>query len=88
MTNDASLAEQIRIISKHGQSKKYIHNFVGINSRLDSIQAGVLRIKLDELENFNERRINVANYYDKHFLYHCDSLSLSKIWLALALGQL
>jgi dTDP-4-amino-4,6-dideoxygalactose transaminase len=63
-TNDDALAEKIRMISNHGQSKRYYHDMVGCNSRLDSIQAAVLRIKLRQLDNYIDARRNVADYYD------------------------
>jgi dTDP-4-amino-4,6-dideoxygalactose transaminase len=63
-TNDDTLAEKIRMIANHGQSKRYYHDVVGCNSRLDSIQAAVLRIKLRQLDNYIDARRNVADYYD------------------------
>jgi len=63
-TNDDELAAQIRMIANHGQSKRYYHDVVGCNSRLDSIQAAVLRIKLRELDNYIDARRRVADYYD------------------------
>jgi dTDP-4-amino-4,6-dideoxygalactose transaminase len=66
-TNDDALAAKIRMIANHGQSKRYYHDVVGCNSRLDSIQAAVLRIKLRKLNEYNERRRNVADAYDLFF---------------------
>ncbi len=66
-TNDDKLAVQLRMIANHGQSKKYYHDRVGCNSRLDSIQAAVLRIKLRELDNYIERRNKAAHFYDEAF---------------------
>jgi dTDP-4-amino-4,6-dideoxygalactose transaminase len=63
-TNDDDLAEQMRMIANHGQSKRYYHDIVGCNSRLDSIQAAVLRIKLRELDNYIDARRKVADSYD------------------------
>ena len=63
-TNDEKLAEKMRMIANHGQSKRYYHDTVGCNSRLDSIQAAVLRIKLRQLDNYIDARRNVADYYD------------------------
>ena len=63
-TNDDELAEKIRMIANHGQSKRYYHDTVGCNSRLDSIQAAVLRIKLRQLDNYIDARRDVADYYD------------------------
>ena len=66
-TNDDALAEKIRMIANHGQSKRYYHDVVGCNSRLDSIQAAVLRIKLRKLNEYNNKRRAVADYYDQYF---------------------
>lgn len=66
-TNNSILAERIRKISNHGQSKQYIHDEIGVNSRLDSIQAAVLNIKLKYLDEYIEKRRLVANFYDKAF---------------------
>lgn len=65
-TNDDQLAEKMRMIANHGQSERYYHDVVGCNSRLDTIQAAVLRIKLKKLDEYNKRRNLVADYYDKH----------------------
>lgn len=64
MTNDDELAIQLKMIANHGQSKKYYHDRVGCNSRLDNLQAAVLRIKLRELDQYISRRQAAANYYD------------------------
>lgn len=66
-TNDDQLAEKIRMVANHGQKKKYYHDVIGVNSRLDSIQAAVLRIKLAELDNYIEARQEAASYYDNAF---------------------
>jgi UDP-2-acetamido-2-deoxy-ribo-hexuluronate aminotransferase len=70
MTNDARLAERIRMISNHGQKVKYIHDTVGVNSRLDSLQAAVLSVKLGMLDSFNSERRDVAKAYDEAFEGH------------------
>ncbi|MBU2020469.1 MAG: DegT/DnrJ/EryC1/StrS family aminotransferase [Bacteroidetes bacterium] len=64
-TNDDALAAKIRMIANHGQSERYYHDVVGCNSRLDSIQAAVLRIKLRQLDVYNDRRRAVADKYDQ-----------------------
>ena len=64
-TNNDSLADKMRMIANHGQSKKYIHDRIGVNSRLDSIQAAILRVKLKELDDFSSRRQKVALVYDE-----------------------
>lgn len=66
-TNNDELAAQMRMIANHGQSKRYYHDVVGCNSRLDTIQAAVLRIKLPNLDSYIEARRSVADHYDKFF---------------------
>lgn len=63
-TNDASLGETIRMIANHGQNKRYYHDTVGCNSRLDSIQAAILDIKLKRLDAYCAARIAAADKYD------------------------
>lgn len=63
MTNDDDLATKARMISNHGQRKKYEHEIIGCNSRLDSIQAAILRAKLPHLDQFNKLRREVALQY-------------------------
>lgn len=65
ITNDDELAKKIRMIANHGQSKKYYHKIIGCNSRLDSIQAAVLNIKLKYLDKYNTNRKNAAAFYIK-----------------------
>lgn len=65
MTNDELLGEKIRMIANHGQSKKYHHKYIGVNSRLDTIQAAVLDEKLKHLENYSNLRFNAAMYYSE-----------------------
>ena len=67
MTNDDELAKQLRMIANHGQSKKYYHDRVGCNSRLDNIQAAILRIKLRQLDTYIHNRQKAAAFYDTHF---------------------
>ncbi len=69
-TNDDELASKMRIIANHGQSAQYIHDSIGVNSRLDSIQAAILRIKLRDLDNYATARNKAASYYDKAFANH------------------
>jgi dTDP-4-amino-4,6-dideoxygalactose transaminase len=66
-TNNEVLAQKIKMIANHGQSKKYYHDVVGCNSRLDTIQAAVLRIQLRQLDNYIDARREVADYYDAFF---------------------
>lgn len=67
MTNDDTLAAKMRMIVNHGQSKRYYHDSIGVNSRLDSMQAAVLKVKLKYLDTYNEARRAVANNYDEGF---------------------
>jgi len=67
VTNDEELAEKLRMARNYGQPKKYYHNFVGVNSRLDEIQAAILRVKLKYLDKWNERRRKTAKLYNKFF---------------------
>jgi dTDP-4-amino-4,6-dideoxygalactose transaminase len=69
-TNDDALAAKIRMIANHGQSVQYVHDSIGVNSRLDSIQAAILRIKLRHLDEYASARNKVAAYYDKAFANH------------------
>ncbi len=66
-TNNDELAAKMRMIANHGQSKRYYHDIVGCNSRLDSIQAAVLRIKLRKLDEYIDARRAVADHYDQFF---------------------
>lgn len=66
-TNNDQLAAQMRMIANHGQSERYYHDVVGCNSRLDTIQAAVLRIKLKELDGYIASRRAVADAYDTFF---------------------
>lgn len=64
MTNNDALAEKISIIANHGMKVRYYHDMIGINSRLDTIQAAVLCCKLKYLDQFNKHRREAADYYD------------------------
>ena len=66
-TNDDDLAHTIRGIVNHGMYKRYYHDVVGVNSRLDSIQAAVLRAKLPKLDYYNQKRWEAASKYTKAF---------------------
>lgn len=69
-TNDETLSNTIKMIANHGQRIQYYHEVIGVNSRLDTIQAAVLTIKLRHLDTYCEARQNVADYYDKAFANH------------------
>lgn len=66
-TNDYDLAAYVRKIANHGQSVQYYHDTIGVNSRLDSIQAAILRIKLRRLDEYCHARKTAADFYDKEF---------------------
>jgi dTDP-4-amino-4,6-dideoxygalactose transaminase len=66
-TNDDVLADKIRMIANHGQSKRYYHDLVGCNSRLDTLQAAILNIKLRKLDEYNAARRAVAAAYNRAF---------------------
>jgi dTDP-4-amino-4,6-dideoxygalactose transaminase len=66
-TNDDELASKIRMIANHGQRIRYYHDEIGVNSRLDSIQAAILSVKLKELDNYAIARNNLAKAYDAAF---------------------
>ena len=66
-TNDDTLASKLKMISAHGQTKRYYHDVVGCNSRLDAIQAAILDIKLKHLDEYIIARRRAADFYDKAF---------------------
>lgn len=66
-TNDDDLAASLRVIANHGQSRQYYHDTIGVNSRLDSIQAAILDIKLKYLNDYADARQEAASYYDAAF---------------------
>jgi dTDP-4-amino-4,6-dideoxygalactose transaminase len=66
VTNSEQLATQVRMIANHGRIKKYDHEFEGVNSRLDGLQAAILAVKLKHLEEWTERRRAVAKIYDEN----------------------
>jgi len=75
MTNDDGLAAKIKMIVNHGQSKRYYHDSIGVNSRLDSLQAAVLKVKLKYLDDYNSVRRTVADRYDLAFS-QCDKITV------------
>lgn len=64
-TQDETLGNKIRMIANHGQQKKYHHDLIGVNSRLDTLQAAILRVKLKYLDDYEGRRRHVADFYDR-----------------------
>ncbi len=69
-TNDDALAEKLRMISNHGMKVRYYHDSIGVNSRLDTIQAAVLNVKLGQLDTYIVNRQRAAAYYDHAFANH------------------
>jgi len=67
-TNDKKLATTIRALANYGSSKKYVNDYKGLNSRLDEIQAAVLRSKLKNLDKDNNRRAEIARYYTENIV--------------------
>jgi dTDP-4-amino-4,6-dideoxygalactose transaminase len=74
-TNNPAIAKQMRILKEHGSPERYRHDFVGINSRIDAVQAVILSVKLPYLDYWNEQRHKAALYYQK-LLQHVNSLQL------------
>ncbi|OFY47390.1 MAG: transcriptional regulator [Bacteroidetes bacterium GWF2_41_31] len=66
-TNNDELAAKMRVIVNHGMTVRYYHDLVGVNSRLDSIQAAILNIKLGHLDEYGAARLKAANYYNEAF---------------------
>ena len=69
-TNDDDLAKQMRSVVNHGMTVRYYHDHIGVNSRLDSIQAAILRVKLGHLDEYAARRREAASIYDNAFAGH------------------
>ncbi len=67
LTQDDELAKKIRMIANHGQSVQYYHDEIGVNSRLDSLQAAILRVKLPHLDRYNQSRRAAADFYNQAF---------------------
>ncbi len=74
-TNDSDLAERMKMVANHGQRKKYVHEIVGCNSRLDTLQAAILLVKLQHLNQYCDARRMVADYYDHAFANHPNIIS-------------
>ncbi|HVP49955.1 MAG TPA: DegT/DnrJ/EryC1/StrS family aminotransferase, partial [Candidatus Bathyarchaeia archaeon] len=66
-TNDAELAAHVRRLRNHGSRERYYHEEIGWNSRLDALQAAVLRVKLKHIDNWNSSRRTIASRYDSLF---------------------
>ncbi len=77
VTNDDDLAKKMRMIANHGQEKKYYHKVLGCNSRLDTIQASILNVKIKYLDLYSQARNAMASFYDAAFL-ELDELEIPK----------
>ena len=66
-THDDALAEKMRKMVNHGMEDRYHYKYIGVNSRLDSVQAAILSVKLKRLESYNSARLRAADYYDNCF---------------------
>jgi len=75
-TDDAELAQKVRMLRDHGQAQKYYHEMEGYNGRLDALQAGILRVKLSRLPAWNERRRECARRYQELFGSTCKEIGL------------
>jgi dTDP-4-amino-4,6-dideoxygalactose transaminase len=64
-TNDQDLADKIKMITNHGQRIKYHHDIIGVNSRLDTLQAAILKVKMNYLNGYSKSRNDVADHYDR-----------------------
>ncbi|MGB3547904.1 MAG: DegT/DnrJ/EryC1/StrS family aminotransferase [Saprospiraceae bacterium] len=64
--DSAELGDKLQQVANHGQGRRYYHDVVGVNSRLDRIQAAILNAKLPHLDDYNDRRTAAADYYDRH----------------------
>lgn len=69
-TNDDELAIKLRIIVNHGMTVRYYHDYIGVNSRLDSLQAAILKVKLEHLDEYAAKRKTAADFYDLAFQNH------------------
>jgi dTDP-4-amino-4,6-dideoxygalactose transaminase len=67
MTNDPELADTLSAITHHGMRRRYYYDITGVNSRLDTIQAAILRVKLKHLDAYSAARNKAADWYDQHF---------------------
>jgi dTDP-4-amino-4,6-dideoxygalactose transaminase len=70
VTNDDRVAEKLRMLKEHGSAKRYYHDLIGVNSRLDDIQAAILNVKLKYIDDFNARRRRLAQAYRQRLAGH------------------
>jgi len=81
-TNDDELARVVRALANYGSEKKYVNDYQGLNSRMDEIQAAILRVKLNHLDEDNEKRRNVARYYIENIKHPDIKLPVVNDWNA------
>jgi dTDP-4-amino-4,6-dideoxygalactose transaminase len=89
-TNDKELAELIRALGNYGSKKKYMHDYPGLNSRMDELQAGFLNIKLNHIDKENQKRFKLAQYYHQNITnkeiilpngeFQNESMKISHVW--------
>ncbi len=79
LTNDEALANRLKMIASHGQSQKYYHDVIGCNSRLDTLQAAILNVKLKYLDKFIEARQQATAYYDEQLQDLSDCITLPAV---------
>lgn len=79
-TNESEIADRIIALRNYGSRVKYVNEVQGFNSRLDPIQAAVLRVKMKRLEEWNKRRNDIAKYYRSNINTNCLSMPLIKEW--------
>lgn len=80
VTNNAELAESIRVLRDHGSRRRYEHDVIGVNGRMDEIQAAVLRVKLPRLDEWNARRQAHAAYFDERLRDVVEALPVTRDW--------
>lgn len=78
-TNDDVLGQRLQMIANHGQKQKYYHDSIGVNSRLDTVQAAVLLVKLNYLDDYSSARSKVAENYDRAFEGHANIIAPSRV---------
>ena len=79
-TCNSDLAKKVRMITNYGSQKKYVHEICGVNSRLDPLQAAILRVKLPYLDEWNLRRVNIAEVYAEALTETHLELPVAPVW--------
>ncbi len=87
ITDDSALADEMRMLREHGSRQRYIHEAIGVNSRLDAIQATILQVKLRHLDAWNVGRTEAADRYAQCLSHNLRSLSPVQLPRAIAGGQ-